>query len=70
MGFKIKNNKIIVRKFLETGSKIVTSEGIYYYMPFWFKWNEEDATFSLYDYDNIPEDLKNAINDIRNDMQI
>lgn len=56
-----------LKQFLEENSSvIVNSKGKkYYYMPYWFHEIDDTGNFNIYHLDNLPEELKRLINQIR-----
>lgn len=55
-------------KFLKGNSSIVTTEEeSWYYMPYWWKENKEvgENIFEITTFDNLPEHIKQLIQDSR-----
>jgi len=50
------------------GTVVHTNDGEnkYMYLPFWFKETNTPGIYEVYSLENIPDDLKEAVDDIRN----
>ena len=60
-----------LREFLkENSSIIINSKGEkYYYMPYWFQEIDDTGNFNIYHLDNLPEELKRLIKEMREDLK-
>lgn len=49
----------------QTGSKITTEKGTYYFFPYWLKVTERENEFEFVSLDRIPQDLRDQLNEIK-----
>ena len=63
---KVKLSKEQIDLFNNIGTIVsTTSDKTYRYLPHWFRETEEEGVFEVFTFENLPDELINAIKDMR-----